>query len=75
MKIIDPNTYTMTPQAQMWFGVSIVLLSSVVGILTVTHPMVTLDRIQAFIAFSGVPLWAWVAWHGYRRQSKADSSK
>ena len=75
MKIIDPNTHTMTPRTQMWLGSILALVFLFTGILTVTHPMTAGDRMAAYSAFSFILLMAWLAWRGYRRQSKTGSSK
>jgi len=68
MKIMEPGGNTMTPQSQMWAGVVLALIFFAGGISTVTRPMDTLDRLTALVMLSGVPLWAIVAWYGYRRQ-------
>jgi hypothetical protein len=75
MKIIDPNTQAMTPRAQMWIGVIVSVVLLFEGIRTVTRPMTTSDQMAAYSAFTGVVCMAWLAWCGYRRQSKTESSK
>jgi hypothetical protein len=63
-----------TPQAQMWFGIIVILLSLFTGIRAVTHPMAAVDWIVAYTSFSNVPLMAWVAWRGYQRLPKSEES-
>ena len=75
MKIIDPDTQTLTPQGQMWIGVTGSLAFLLGGILAVTKPMATLDQIRSYLAFSSVPFMAWVGWRGYRRQSLSSAPK
>jgi hypothetical protein len=70
MKILDPDTQTITPQAQMWLGVIGSLTALLGGILVVTEPMATLDQLTAFSMFSSVLFVAWTARRGYQRLSK-----
>jgi hypothetical protein len=65
MKIIDPNTHTMTLQSQVWAGLILALLPLFSGILIVTHPTATPEGIRAFSVSSYVPVIAWIGWHGY----------
>lgn len=75
MKIIDPDTHTMTPRVQMRLGAILATVFLFAGIDTVTRPMTTWDRMAAYSAFTGVLCMTWLALCGYRRRSKSGSSK
>jgi hypothetical protein len=65
----------ITPQAEIWIGVIVALVSLFTGILTVTHPMTTWDQMAAYSAFSNVLFMAWLAWCGFQRLPKTGSSR
>jgi hypothetical protein len=74
MTIIDPDTCTMTPHAQMWFGLVMALFSLFIGIMTLRTPMDTLGRILVCFWFVNVLSMAWTAWRGYQRRPKSGAS-
>jgi hypothetical protein len=75
MKIMDWNTDTMTPEGQLWVGVIGSLMSLFSGILLITEPMATLDKIAAFWSFVAVPYMALIAWRAYQRRPKTGQTR
>jgi hypothetical protein len=70
MKIFEPNTLRMTPQAKMWSGVILAPLSLLFGILDLADLRTVSDKIYACFWFANFLLMASDAWLGYRRRWK-----
>jgi hypothetical protein len=63
------------PQVQMWIGATGSLSFLLRVIVTVSHPMAAVDRIEAYAAFCSASILAGVAFRGCRRRPKTGPAR